>query len=154
MTNITIEFSACSCIEEARKVYRALSKKHHPDLGGSTELMKSVNAAFEQWTQKKCTLEDQKIEQALAQAIQDILTAGLPESVTIELIGAWIWLGGDTKPHKEKLKELGYKWHNKRKLWFWHSGKTRKSYNKKDNIEEIKSKYGCKTFNRHGALAI
>lgn len=32
--------------DELRKVYKSLSKVHHPDLGGSEDMMKKINAAF------------------------------------------------------------------------------------------------------------
>lgn len=40
------------------------------------------------------------------------------DNITIEIIGCFVWVAGDNKPHKEKLKELGFKWHNKKKCWY------------------------------------
>ena len=31
------------------------------------------------------------------------------ESLIIEIIGVFVWVSGDTRTHKEKLKELGYR---------------------------------------------
>ena len=36
------------------------------------------------------------------------------ENITIELIGSWIWVSGDTREIKEKLKEIGFKWASKK----------------------------------------
>jgi len=35
--------------------------------------------------------------------------------VDIEICGAWVWVTGDTRTHKEVLKENGYKYASKRK---------------------------------------
>ena len=40
------------------------------------------------------------------------------DNITIEIIGCFVWVAGDTKPHKDKLKVLGFKWHNKKKCWY------------------------------------
>ncbi len=38
--------------------------------------------------------------------------------IKVEKIGTWLWIGGDTKPHKEELKELGFRWSRKRSKWY------------------------------------
>ena len=35
---------------------------------------------------------------------------------TIE--GTWMWVSGNTKPHREELKRLGLRWAPKRKMWY------------------------------------
>ena len=34
------------------------------------------------------------------------------ENVSIEVIGAFLWVSGNTKPYKEELKALNMKWSN------------------------------------------
>ena len=41
------------------------------------------------------------------------------ESVTVEESGSWLWISGDTRPHKEELKALGCRWSKKRSAWYW-----------------------------------
>ena len=41
------------------------------------------------------------------------------EGVTVEENGSWLWASGDTRPHKEELKELGLRWSKKRSAWYW-----------------------------------
>lgn len=36
--------------------------------------------------------------------------------IAVELCGRWLWIGGDTKPYKDKLKEIGCKWCNTKKF--------------------------------------
>ena len=65
------------------------------------------------------------------------------ENITIELVGSWVWVSEDTKEIKEKLKELGFKWASKKKMWFYGEMKGRNPQEK--SMEEIKSKYGSET---------
>ena len=39
-------FTDVRTVEELRKQYRQLMKKHHPDVGGSTEDAKEINAEY------------------------------------------------------------------------------------------------------------
>ena len=66
------------------------------------------------------------------------------ENITIELVGSWIWISGDTKAIKEKLKELNFKWASKKKMWYYGEMKGRNP--KQKSMDEIKSKYGSQTF--------
>jgi len=50
------------------------------------------------------------------------------ENITIELVGSWVYVSGNTKKIKEKLKEMGFKWESKNPT--------------PKRMEEIKSKYG------------
>ena len=142
------QFTACENKEEARDLYRTLAKKHHPDLLGCVEAMKLLNSAYEAWTNKTFSGEALDVELEIARKLKELFETDLMTSVIIELIGEWIWISGDTKPVKEELKEMSFKWHFKRKMWFWHNGPSRRTYNKKASIGDLKSKYGCRGFSR------
>ncbi|WP_298753822.1 hypothetical protein [uncultured Arcobacter sp.] len=63
------------------------------------------------------------------------------EHIVIEVVGSWIWVSGDTRHIKETLKELNFKWANKKKLWYY--GEMKGKNPKQKSMEEIKNKYGC-----------
>ena len=42
------------------------------------------------------------------------------DGLEIELCGRWLWIGGNTKEHKEALKAAGCRWSSTKKLWSWH----------------------------------
>lgn len=65
------------------------------------------------------------------------------ENITIELVGSWVWVSGDTREIKEKLKEIGFKWASKKRMWYFGEMKGRNP--KEKSMEEIKSKYGSET---------
>ena len=135
------EFSEVTGINEAKKVYKTLAKKLHPDVGGSEEEFKLLNAIYNDFIENKIYFSnDFKIDLDLEKIISQILYF---ENITIELVGSWIWLSGDTKEIKDKLKELGFKWASKKKMWFYGEMKGRNP--KEKSMEEIKGKYGSET---------
>ena len=135
------EFSEVTGINEAKKVYKTLAKKLHPDVGGSEEEFKLLNAIYNDFIENKIYFSnDFKIDLDLEKIISQILHF---ENITIELVGSWIWLSGDTKEIKDKLKELGFKWASKKKMWYYGEMKGRNPQEK--SIDEIKAKYGSET---------
>ncbi len=140
------EFSEVTGINEAKKVYKTLAKKLHPDVGGSEEEFKILNSVYTDLIEHKIYFSnDFKIDLDLEKIISQILHF---ENITIELVGSWIWLSGDTKEIKDKLKELGFKWASKKKMWYYGEMKG-KSHGEK-SLDEIKDKYGSKTFKKKG----
>jgi hypothetical protein len=138
------EFSEVTGINEAKKVYKTLAKRLHPDVGGSEEEFKLLNAIYNDFIENKIYFSnDFKIDLDLEKIISQILHF---ENITIELVGSWIWLSGDTKEIKDKLKELGFKWASKKKMWYYGEMKG-KSHGEK-SLDEIKDKYGSKTFKK------
>ena len=132
------EFSELTGINEAKKVYKTLAKKLHPDVGGSEEEFKLLNAIYNDFIENKIYFSNEfKIDLDLEKIISQILHF---DNITIELVGSWIWLSGDTKEIKDKLKELGFKWASKKKMWFYGEMKGRNPQEK--SIDEIKAKYG------------
>jgi hypothetical protein len=39
--------------------------------------------------------------------------------VVIEICGYWVWLSGNTYPHKESISKLGFKFSGAKKSWYW-----------------------------------
>ena len=135
------EFKGVEGINEAKKIYKKLAKKLHPDVGGDEESFKILNAVYTDLIEHKIYFSnDFKIDIELEKVISLILHF---ENITIELVGSWIWVSGDTKEIKDKLKELGFKWASKKKMWFY--GEMKRRNHKEQDIEDIKAKYGSET---------
>lgn len=150
-------FQDCATIEEIKKLYRELAFKNHPDLGGDEETMKVINSqyhdALKRGNGQKSTDSDgvehtykyqEQTEQAIIDKINELLSLKM-EGVEILLIGVWVWITGDTKPHKDKIKALGCKWHGKRGCWYWknYSGSR---YSSKGDLDSLAAKYGVEKF--------
>ena len=132
------EFKGVEGINEAKKIYKKLAKKLHPDVGGDEESFKILNAVYTDLIEHKIYFSiDFKIDIELEKVISLILHF---ENITIELVGSWIWVSGDTKEIKDKLKELGFKWASKKKMWYYGEMKSKNPTPK--SMGEIKSKYG------------
>jgi len=74
--------------------------------------------------------------------------------IDIELVGAWIWLSGNTYPHKKELKALGFRWASQKKMWYWHSEAFRKKSHKTLSMDDIRSFYGSTEIKNTGRMAL
>ena len=140
-------------LEELKAMYRKLAMLHHPDRGGDTETMKAVNAEYdtlfpklkdihknkdgETYTARQATTET-------ADQFKDLITQLMRmDNIVIEVIGCFVWVTGDTKPHKEQLNHaLKFKWHSKKKAWYLAPEDYRKRSRKDYSLEHIRSMYG------------
>lgn len=79
------EFKGNTGINEAKKIYKKLAKKLHPDIGGSEEEFKALNTVYTHLIEHKIYFTNEiKIE--LEKIISLILHF---ENITIELVGSW-----------------------------------------------------------------
>ena len=139
---------------EIKTRYKELAKQYHPDKGGSLEIMKAINLQYEKVMQgayqkagKSITeIEELLKKDALLREKLDLVIT--LEGLLIEVCGSWLWLTGNTKDHKERLKELNFMWANTKKAWYFRS-EEKKSYNRKTmSLEEIRYKHGSLSVGR------
>lgn len=144
-------------IDDLRKEYRKLAMSMHPDKGGNSEDMKILNSEYD-YLIKNFNKGSKQFEQEYATnvAYKDILDKLINISdIEIEIVGSWIWISGNTKPHKDLINELNFRWSRNRKMWYmdtttgnkFEGGKIRGT---KQSIDEIKNKYGCKKVKTNG----
>ncbi len=150
-------FAGCHTVPEIKARYRELAKRHHPDWGGDNETMKAINAAYHaalrQRNGESCTGDDgrehtYRYNEAVEQAVIDKLAAVLAlrmQGVRVLLIGTWLWVVGDTRPHKEALKRLGLWWVPKRLAWAYHASPWRGRPNP-GSLDSIAWRYGVQEF--------
>jgi len=135
------QFITIEGINEAKRIYKTLAKQLHPDIGGSEEEFKNLNSIYNDVIENKIYFSNEsKFDIELEKIISKILHY---EEITIEIIGSWIWVSGNTKEIKEHLKELGFKWARKKAMW--HYGEMRGRGRTEKSLDEIKSKYGSST---------
>ena len=150
--------------EEAQKQYRTLALQHHPNRGGDTRTMQDVNEEYKNillnFTRNEQTARDDKaraegrraqgdvfnmegIYKDLAEKIMAVLN--IP-NVAVELCGLWIWVTGDTKPAKETLKGLGFRWSAPKTAWYYPGIPS--SGRGKHSLDAIRNMYGSRTFEK------
>lgn len=140
-------------IEECKRQYRKLVMEHHPDRGGNEEDMKAINAEWEWFHKHNYNIHETKegsvytderqeapdeVTERFAWLINILIAM---EGVGIEICGSFIWLSGDTKPYKEVLKALGFRWARKKGMWYIAPTKYRKR-RRECSMNEIRDWYG------------
>jgi len=91
----------------------------------------------------KSSYEDMKYDFAEDEKLRKVLYTVIHFSdITIEIIGQWIWLSGNTKPHKQELKDLGFRWASKQMVWYYHSEAFRKKSHKVLSMNQKRDRFG------------
>lgn len=141
-------FKNCASIVEVKKKYKELALKHHPDRGGDTATMQEIiseymsilqNPHFSFKNEHKTTEQEKQDFIKYAEIIDKIV--GL-DGIIIEIMGDWIWISGNTYPHRQTLKETGFYFAPKKTLWYYRPPEYKSSNRKPKTIEFIRMKYG------------
>ncbi|MCH5299614.1 MAG: molecular chaperone DnaJ, partial [Ruminococcus sp.] len=66
--------------------------------------------------------------------------------VEVEICGNWIWVSGNTKAHREILKQLNFKWAHKKQAWYYHTEPYRKRSRRELTLEEIREMFGSERY--------
>lgn len=157
-------FTNCKTLDELKKAYKAAALANHPDLGGSTEEMQRINAAYEARFEElkrqqntaaaaDTTGKTHATSETAADFIRIIETLLKLDGLEVELCGRWLWIGGETRKHKEALKAAGCRWSSTKKLWSWHFAEDGARWHRgRYSMEQIRGKYGSTTFARRGEM--
>ena len=156
-------------LEEVKKAYRQMAKQYHLDHAKEEDkavfegVMKTINAAYD--LLKKVASENKEKNPETDESInlnpnqeynfynysaefEAILRQLYSlDGLIIEICGNWVWIGGETKEHKEILKSIGCKWAKKKCKWFYRPDE-HKSKNRSDeyDMNKIRDIYGSATF--------
>jgi len=143
-------FINCKAIEEAKKLYRELLKKHHPDHAGqegeaiTKEIINQFNFFLKNFMSNSFNSyyedKDYKPDPENVTPFQDILQKIINLDCEIEIIGYWIYCF-NSKEVKEQLKELGFWFSGKHKAWIF-SGRTKRNISSRETLDEIRANKG------------
>lgn len=135
-------------LNDIKQVYRKLASVNHPDKGGNTEMMQLINTAFAElckYFETNQTLDINQDDNESAHSFDfsflDILKT--LHGVIIEVCGYWVWLSGNTYPHKETISNLGFKYSGAKKSWYWSPTINISSYRRgSKSMRQIRKDYG------------
>ena len=142
-------FEKVRTLDELRKEYHRLAFLHHPDKGGNTKTMQAINNQYEVLTKKLINshedFSDERkdwemhVSEELMVKINSIIN--LP-GITIELIGSWLWITGNTFPVRDTLKAEGFMFSPPKLCWYFHSGQYVKKNNSLHSMDELRNLWG------------
>lgn len=144
-------FKDCTTLEELKSTYKKLVFQHHPDRGGDHETMVKINLQYEKAFEvlknvhkkkdgtKYTKPNNNEKPQDFINLINELLKM---YGLHIEVIGSFVWVSGDTKPHKEALKKLGFRWHTAKKVWYKAPDDYIKRSRTKYTMNEVRNMYG------------
>ena len=131
--------------EDIKLAYRKACSTYHPDRNpAGLEMMKLINNAYQalsDYVVGTVTEESSDYGDEINTALNSIINLGL----TIEVCGSWLWVSGDTRPHKDMLKENGFKWAPKKMMWHFRPSDY-KSFNRGNwDMSRIREAHGSHT---------
>lgn len=151
-------FKNVGTIEELRRQYRDLLKVNHPDNGGDVAKMQEINAEYDKLfkvlkdkhesnttgsDKEKTSFDNMKYDFSEDQKLREVLQQIIGfEGITIDVVGCYIWVDGNTYQYKDDLKAIGFRWSAQRHKWYWHNGEYRRRGNSKLSFADIQNKYG------------
>lgn len=146
-------FDHCTNLDELRAAYKRLAIKYHPDMGGDTRIMQDINIEFDRvFNALKNSYNSQRTTDQQTTETPDKFRSVIDKLITldglkIELCGSWLWIGGNTYPHKDTLKSAGCKWSRSKRKWYWHHKDDGASWSRgRCTMDEIRGKYGSQVF--------
>jgi len=141
-------FNDCKTIDEVKATYKTLAKLHHPDKGGDLATMQAINNEYSFAITKIAkgeNLSDAEISDIITEneKYRDAIAAIINlDGISIELVGCWIWVTGNTFPVKADLKKAGFYFASKKVAWYFRTDEYKSNSRKNYSLDEIKTKYG------------
>jgi curved DNA-binding protein CbpA len=137
-----------------KKAYRLACSKYHPDRNpAGLEMMKLINIAFDVLSKEPDFSFENKTEydSKLNDAINAVINL---EGVTVEVCGLWVWLSGNTRAHKDAIKEAGYFWASKKMMWYFRPEDYKSGNRGTFDIDRIRERHGSQIIEKEERVKV
>lgn len=132
-----------------KQAYLKACFKYHPDRNSPTaslEIMKAVNLAYT-FLKTLPDVDETEATESTGIDFGEVMNTALNavidfEGVLIEICGNWIWLTGNTKPYKDRIKAAGYYWASKKNSWYFRPAEWKSSSRGRYDMDTIREKFG------------
>jgi hypothetical protein len=131
---------------QAKKQFFELAHQHHPDKGGGKKEMQHLNNAYKAYLKSSRVGESKEGQDAIDSDLIDKVNLLIKyNDLEIEILGSWIWVTGNTKEHKDDLKQNGFFYASKKQAWYWRKEEDKKRRSNGDySLDEIRERHGSK----------
>lgn len=150
-------FNNCTTLDEAKTLFRELSKKLHPDTSGKDTAQEFIKMfqEFKTFKPKQTNENDQHFN--ADDFYNQIKNFDVLNDIQINFVGSFIWLvdieHGATYFQRESIKSIkidGYnspKFASQKKAWYFSPEDYKQKSRSNKSLDELKTVYGCKSFN-------
>ena len=171
-------FTDCTTPQEVKTRYKKLVWDLHPDMGGDTAEFQAMGNEYEARLKDFDGHEtvgddgktrryryDEVLEREIMAIVEKLLKLNM-KGVTVEIIGWYIWVYGETDPNatkpyrvqlgrkraKSKVKGqkgeplgLGLWWHSEKLSWYWKPEGWKSAYSRK-SLKQLGEQYGSEKY--------
>ena len=122
--------------------YKRAAMKFHPDRNpAGLEMMKAINEARD--TLKDFTGDTEQGPSNYAAELNDALNIAVElYGCKIEVCGSWVYVTGDTRAHKDTLKEAGFRWASKKLAWYFRPDDWKSANRGRWSMDRIRDTHG------------
>lgn len=158
MTSTTNFFNDCKTTDEAKKSFYKLALELHPDKGGDTKQFQELLRQFENFRPHTDKFEGESdnwkdLSPVYTNIIEQLIKL---DGITVEIVGSYIWIGGNTWAHKAAIKaidcgdQMQARWARKKKMWYFKPANYKPRVRKEYGMDEIRDIYGSQWISIQG----
>ena len=137
-------FEGCLSLNEAKQRYLAIANEYHPAKGQDPIQLFMARLEFQQLARDPVYAFNQSSQDVQADFLNfpDVVDKLIGWRLTVEMIGSWLWVTGNTYPQREALKKMNFIYEEFKRAWYYRPASYWSSNSKPLPMEKIRALYG------------